>query len=165
MKLAGALDLDARLATAGGRQDAKVDARARQLSVRPPDGDAIRAGTATATADLRDVLGKPKGQAKLAMASGAAGDIAVKSLDVTVDGDETALKFRADAALKLDHDIALSTAGSVARTAESERLTLTALKGSYGSESFALDRPLEVTRRGAARHRGPDQPQRGRRAY
>ncbi|MGE5148087.1 MAG: hypothetical protein ACM3N5_15150, partial [Candidatus Eiseniibacteriota bacterium] len=150
VKLGGALDLDARLSTAGPRQDVKVEARAKQLSVTPPDGETIRAGTASLSADLRDVLGKPQGQAKLALASGAAGEVAIKSLDVGVDGDPAALKFRTEAALKLDRDVAVSASGSVARTAESERLTLSALKGSYGLESFSLSRPLEVTRKGTA---------------
>jgi translocation and assembly module TamB len=150
MKLAGALDLDARLATTQGRQDAKVEAHAKRLSVQPPDGDAIRAGTANLTADLRDVLGKPKGQAKLAMAAGAVGDITVKSLNVTAEGDEAAVNFRSEASLRLDRDMTLITASSVARTADGERYTVTTLKGSYGPETFALIRPLEVTRSGAA---------------
>lgn len=150
LKLAGALDVDARLAAEQGRQDAKIEARGTRLSVRPSDGASITAGTASLTADVRDVRGKPKGQARLAMAAGTAGAVTVKSLDVTAEGDEAAIKFRTEAALKLDRDIALSTAGSLARTADSERLTVTTLKGSYGPETFALVRPLDITRRGAA---------------
>jgi translocation and assembly module TamB len=150
MKLAGALDLDARLAAAQGRQDAKIEARATRLSIRPAEGDAISAGTATLTADLRDVRGTPRGQARLALAGGAAGDIEIKSLEASAEGGESALKFRADAALKVDRDLTVSTTGAVARDKQSERLTLATLTGRYGTESFALARPLDLTRRGAA---------------
>jgi translocation and assembly module TamB len=147
--LAGSLDLDARLATEQGRQDAKIEARAARLAVRPPGGDMVTAGTLMLHADLKDVLGRPKGEAKVAMANGATGALAVKSLDLTAEGDDAQLKFRANAALKLDRDIAFSTAGSVARDKDGERLTLSSLKGSYGPEAFALARPLEVKRQGA----------------
>jgi translocation and assembly module TamB len=150
MKLGGALDLDARLAADQGRQDAKVEARATRLSLKPADGEAITAGSATLSADLRDVLGKPQGQAKLALAGGAVGGTDIKSLDATAEGGASALKFRANAALELDRDVTVSTTGTVARDQDSERLTVSTLSGRYGAESFALTRPLDVTRRGAA---------------
>jgi translocation and assembly module TamB len=150
MKLAGALDVDARLAAAQGRQDAKVAARGARLSIRTADGEAISAGTVTLDADLRDVRGTPQGQAKLALAGGAVGDTGIKRLDATAEGGASALKFRADVALKLDRDATVSAAGTVARGQDGERLTLSSLTGRYGAESFALARPLDVTRRGAA---------------
>lgn len=150
MKLAGALDVDARLAATQGRQDARIEARGTRLSIRPPDGEAITAGTTTLNADVRDVRGTPQGQARLALAGGAVGDTEIKSLDATAEGGATAVEFRANAALKLDRDVTVAATGTLARDDAGERLTVSALTGSYGAESFALARPLEATRRGAA---------------
>ena len=150
MKLAGALDFDARLSTAQGQQNAKVEANGQKLSVRPPGGDRITAAKLALDADLRDVLGQPKGRAKLTMSGGGTGDLDVKSLAVTAEGDDTALKFDADAALKLDREVTLSTAGRIARGQNGEHLILSSLKGKYDTQAFALARPLDVTRQGTA---------------
>ena len=143
--LGGSLDLTARLAAAGGRQ-------ALDLTV---DGARLAAGTGASrteigrlaiTARLADLWRAPSGTGRLALSAVRSNDLDFATATATFDSHgpgRFAFQGSADG-----HPLSVAFAGQGGLTTAAAELHLSRLTGSLGSEHFALEQPLDLSRHG-----------------
>ncbi|WP_231583754.1 translocation/assembly module TamB domain-containing protein [Desulfovibrio sp. TomC] len=107
----------------------------------------LTAGTLTATANLDDLAGRPRGKASLAGKTIEASGLSLASLSATASGDGRTLALAADAKGRLNGQMGLdaSVRGNLAPAeAGRQRLTLQTLSGSLEGHPFALNAPTTL---------------------
>lgn len=143
--LGGSLDLGARLAAAGGGQGLDLTVNGARLAAG--SGSARRAiGRLAATARLADLRRRPTGTGRLSLRGVEAGNIAFSAVDAGFDSPRPGrLAFRGTAD---GRPLSFAVAGEGGLANGVAELRLSRLDGSLGSEKFALEQPLTLSRRG-----------------
>ena len=144
--LGGSLDLNARLAAAGGGQGLDLSVNGARLSAGAGAGR-IAIGSLGATARLADIWRRPSatGQLSLRAAQFAAGDFT--RVAATVSSPRPGRFGFAGTADGRPLTVAFAGEGGFAPGGG--ELRLTRLAGTLGSDQYRLEQPLELTRRGA----------------
>ena len=142
LPLAGSLKISATAAKGAG-QALTLDLTGAGLRL-----PGLAAGTLTASANLDDLTGRPRGKASLSGKAVEASGLSLASLSATASGDGRALSLAADAKGRINGQMGLdaSVRGSLAPAeAGRQRLSLQTLSGRLEGHAFALSAPATLT--------------------
>lgn len=144
LPLAGSLRLNATAASGKGTGQAlTLDLTAANLRL-----PGLAAASLTATANLDDLTGQPRGKANLAGKAVEAAGVSLASLTLTAAGDGRTLALGSEAKGRIAADRSLEVAvrGNLAPAeAGRRRLTLQTLAGSLQDRKFSLTAPAALT--------------------
>lgn len=143
-RIVGTGRLDLRLERAAGEQTIAFDLEAGPLAVAQGGEEQFQAGSIIANGQIRDALGAPRLSAKLTSANIGTADSLAESVSITVDGPVSGATFRLAVDEYGEPPLALDAAGTFGFEAETVRLGLQRLRGTFGEYPFALRRPATV---------------------
>lgn len=139
--LAGSLDIDARLA------HDKTQGVTAKLTGEALRWEQTRIGRLTGQVDATDLLGQPRGTARLEAAQLTAGGTTLQSLDLRAEGNGQAVDFRLNASGGQGQEpLVVAAQGHLRPAAETQTLRLSALTVQSRGVSGRLLEPTTVTR-------------------
>jgi translocation and assembly module TamB len=135
-------------ATLGGktRQDVDIELKGSRLAL----GDLAAVGQLVLRAQLTDLLGKPRGNAKLDIGKAKLADAEVTSLSLQLTANQPGrVGFEVSAEGRYREPFTLAAGGDIALERGREVLRLARLSGTLAGEPIRLRQPLAVTRKDA----------------
>lgn len=140
-ELSGAVELEAALATPGGRQDARLKATARGIA-----GGFGRLQQATLTAELRDALGEAAVDAEAAVSGFAQPELEVREASLAARGPLSGLDLRlAAAGTQAQQPFDLRAEAEVAALGERKSLLVRSLGGKLAGQRIDLMSPARLS--------------------
>lgn len=142
--VAGTATAAVTLDSAGGRQRVVLEATARDLARRQPDGTQT-VETLRLAGRVDDAVTAPRLDLRLDASDIAAAGARLDDVAVTVRGPASELAFTGKASGTVRREVALSTNGTVVSKGADTTVVLDALDGRFDGEAFRLTRTARLT--------------------
>jgi len=143
--VAGRAEADLVLGDEVGKQSADLRLEASSLSLTMDGEEALQAERLMLTAALKDLLGLPRGTAKLEFRDIGSAAFTVRSLTAEVDGSLADAEFQARMDGPTDPDVRVALAGLYAAKGDTHTVILQRLDGALGTYPLKLAGPAKVT--------------------
>lgn len=144
IRIVGTGRLDVRLERTDDQQTVTFDLGAGPLAVSQGGEEQFQAGSIAMNGEVRDALGTPRLAARMSATDVGTADSLAQSVSATVDGPLTGASFRLAIDEYGEPPLILDAAGTLGFEAETFRLGLQRLQGTFGEYPFALRRPATV---------------------